>query len=79
MLAGLLTEPATELGLPAGIPVVAGHVDAFASFNDGRGWANATIYWFGTNGNNYATTIFPMTMIETPVHFYTLLALCSIC
>lgn len=40
--------------------------DAFASFNDGRGWANATIYWFGTNGNNYATTIFPMTMIETP-------------
>jgi xylulokinase len=33
VLDGLLPEPATELGLPAGIPVVAGHVDAFASFN----------------------------------------------
>ena len=33
VLAGLLPGPAAELGLPAGIPVVAGHVDAFASFN----------------------------------------------
>jgi sugar (pentulose or hexulose) kinase len=33
VLDGLLLGPATELGLPPGIPVVAGHVDAFASFN----------------------------------------------
>ena len=33
VLAGLLAGPAAELGLRSGIPVVSGHVDAFASFN----------------------------------------------
>jgi xylulokinase len=33
ILDGLLPGPAGELGLEPGIPVVAGHVDAFASFN----------------------------------------------
>jgi xylulokinase len=33
ILDGLLPGPAGELGLPPGIPVVAGHVDAFASFH----------------------------------------------
>ena len=33
VLAGLLAGPADELGLRSGIPVVSGHVDAFASFN----------------------------------------------
>lgn len=33
VLDGLLPGPAAELGIPPGTPVVAGHVDAFASFN----------------------------------------------
>jgi xylulokinase len=33
VLAGLLPAPAQELGIRSGVPVVAGHVDAFASFN----------------------------------------------
>lgn len=40
--------------------------DTFANFNNGRGWSNATIYWYGQDGSNYATTIIPLTMIETP-------------